>query len=139
MLINKYKGYYCDSEISKYHIVNDNFKESEIIKIKAYIKTHYSLVEVTEHFERSCKDIGEGFKLHPLWYILKNGKCFEYKLIYDKYLYRMAIRVEGSHYDTIYVIEPVYLPDGSIFISLVTVYTNSPTDEHQTLDTSKYV
>ena len=78
MLINKYKGYYNDSEISKYHIVNDNFKESEIIKIKAYIKTHYSLVEVTEHFERSCKDIGENFKLHPLWYILKNGKCFEY-------------------------------------------------------------
>ena len=64
---------------------------------------------------------------------------FEYKLIYDKYLYRMAIRVEGSHYDTIYVLEPVYLPDGSIFISLVTVYTNSPTDEHYTLDTSKYV
>ena len=42
MLINKYKGYYNDSEISKYHIVNDNFKESEIIKIKAQIKTHYS-------------------------------------------------------------------------------------------------
>ena len=51
----------------------------------------------------------------------------------------MAIRVEGSHYDTIYVLEPVYLPDGSIFVSLVTVYTNSPTDEHETLDTSKYV
>ena len=27
MLINKYKGYYNDSEISKYHIVNDNFKQ----------------------------------------------------------------------------------------------------------------
>lgn len=138
MLINKYKHHYDDSVITKYHITNDNFKEDDLIKTKAYIKTHYEWVEVTEHFERSYEDIGAKFKLHPLWFILKNGKCFEYKLIYGKYLYRMAIRVEGNLFDTIYVLEPVYLPDGSIFISLVTVYTNDPTDEHDTLDVSKY-
>ena len=41
MLINKYKGYYNDSEISKYHTINDNFKEAEMRRIQSYTKTHY--------------------------------------------------------------------------------------------------
>ena len=114
--------------ITRYNISCADFDIDGIRKIKTLIKRNYSFVQLTPHFEDKKNSYGIKY-FATLNKILAHGRCFEYKLLDNKYIYRMAIRVPEKDYDTIYVLEPIYI-DGGIFVKYVTVYICKKGDYH---------
>lgn len=138
MLINRNDVRVLDySRIKKYHISNNNFNVDEIRKIKDMIYKKYTYIQITKHFNDEINNDKNSIVLDSIDCIFKYGKCFEYKIVDDKYLYRLAIRVYGDVFDTIYIIQPIYYSEG-IFLRLITCYTNNKDDNHITLNKKRY-
>ena len=122
--------------IVKYHNSRDNFKKDEIKSVMKFIRKNTSVITDCWHYElrEEQKHISHKCSLDD---ILQYGECFEYKLLNDKYLYRLAIRMAGKKFDTIYVIQPTY-KKGRVFVTFITAYNNASGDNHETLDVSQY-
>lgn len=113
--------------IRRYNISCNDFDIDGIRKIKALIKRECTFIQTTTHF--IDKKSGYKIRMASLNKILAYGRCFEYKLLDNKYIYRMAIRVSERDFDTVYVIEPIYTDNG-IFVKFITVYTVKHGDYH---------
>lgn len=133
MLIMRYDTHITDyNRIVKYHEKLDGFQHNEIKKIMKLLYNKYKLITVTEHYITKSKN-----HLPDIDKLLRCGKCFEYKMVDDKYLYRVAIRLNGKYEDYIYIIQPIYYNEG-ILLKLITSYTNNKYDKHNTLNTKRY-
>ena len=124
--------------IVKYHEDIAGFDFDEIRKIKSFLYRNYNYVTITRHFTRELMSDIHHFTLPPIDNILKYGEVFEYKMFDNKYLYRLAIRLKGKHFDSIYVIQPIYYENG-IYLKLITCYTNAKSDNHITLNVKRYI
>ena len=124
--------------IVKYHEDIAGFDFDEIRKVQALLYRKYNYVCESLHFDAKLNHIFHENKRVSLDTILKYGHVFEYKMLDNKYLYRIAIRLSGRRFDTIYVIQPTYY-NGNIFIALITCYANSKEDRHNTLNVKRYV
>lgn len=129
MLINNFQVDLSkkDYNIKCYNISCPNFDIDGIRKIKALIKRECNFIQTTSHFINKKQNYK--IRMASLNKILAYGRCFEYKLLDDKYIYRMAIRVSEKNIDTVYVIEPIYTNSG-IFVKFVTIYTVNHGDYH---------
>lgn len=124
--------------IVKYHEDIAGFDFNEIRKVKSFLYRNYNYVTITRHFARELMSDIHHFTLPPIDNILKYGEVFEYKMFDNKYLYRLAIRLKGKYFDSIYIIQPIYYKNG-IYLKLITCYTNAKTDNHVTLNVKRYI
>lgn len=138
MLIMENDEHIKDYErIVKYHEDLEGFDFNEIRKVKALLYKKYTYVYKSLHFDTKLENIYHDHTSYTMDEILKYGHIFEYKLLDNKYLYRLAIRMSGKRFDTIYVIQPTYY-NGNIFLALITCYANAKNDNHNTLNTKRY-
>ena len=101
--------------IIKYHEDIAGFDSNEIRKVQALLYRKYNYVCESLHFDAKLNHIFHENKRVSLDDILKYGHVFEYKMLDNRYLYRIAIRLSGRRFDTIYVIQPTYY-NGNIFL-----------------------
>ena len=125
------------SRIVKYHKELAGFDFRGTRKIKALLYRRYTYVSESSHFYTKLDNIYHNNIGYTMDEILKYGHIFEYKLLDNKYLYRIAIRMYGIRFDTIYIIQPIYYSEG-IFLKLITCYTNNKNDKHFTLNKKRY-
>ena len=137
MLIVTDSERYTDDRITKYHITQHSFDQNEINKIIACIYHSYTYVTITNHCYTEIRQDYNSMCIDNLNAVLKYGKCFEYKMIDNRRLYRLAIKMYHKYFDIIYIIEPTYYK-GGIYLKLITCYTNAKNDRHSTLDIKNY-
>ena len=124
-----------NDKVKRYH-VKQGLDIDEIRKVKAYIRFNTKLVTISDHanYKRQLKKMAYMIDINT---IFKKGECFEIKMINNK-LWRLSIRLYGNKKDYIYVLEPLLYDKECILLNIVSVYTNRKTDNHSTLDLSKY-
>ena len=129
-------NYVRNNDVVKYHAeVSKDFDTSAIKAVENYL-CHFvkSVVTSAHHKERS---IQKHIPDIPFGEYMKNGKCFEYKLVNGS-LYRFAVRLEGKgSEDYISVFQPQRVGN-KMEVVLITCYANNKNDNHRTLRVGKY-
>lgn len=125
-----------EDKIEKFHITQPNFNIMDVYKVKSFIRRNVTKVVTTEHFNERKKE--KHIPLPPIHAIMQHGRIFEIKTIKGM-LYRFAIRIRDKYGDDIiYVIQPLYVGENNVHVTIVSAYKNNADDTHKTLDTNLY-
>lgn len=125
-----------DDKIEKFHITQPNFNISDVYKVKSFIRRNANKVVTTEQFNECKKE--NHIPLPPIHAIMQHGRIFEIKTIKGM-LYRFAIRIMDKYGDDIiYVIQPLYVGENNVHVTIVNAYKNNADDTRKTLDTNLY-
>ena len=127
--------YVNQSLVNKYHRdISSSFNVSWIEKFQQYVSKGLVKFRFTEHCRQ--RSIEKKIPFISCENFIKDGVCFEYKLIGDT-LYRFAVRFAGEVKDYIAVFQP-QLRNGFLEMVVITYYTNDKNDYHSTLRTWEY-
>ena len=122
--------------VNKYHAeVSRSFDVAGIAAVQERLGNGATKFRFTQHCKQRSAE--KHIPMISCERFLKEGKCFEYKLVGER-LFRFAVRLVGKIRDYVAVFQPQVRNDGQVEVVVVTYYANSKDDQHRTLRTEEY-